>query len=129
MYPNTPTPTPSFGQYSEYKRDIGLVIVYTIITCGIYDLFLNYNQMMACNRLVGREEINFGKWLLFSIITCGIYTIYYQYCMGTVILEIQQRQGKVTFENLPLVSLLGSIFGGSLIIDLIHQNELNKLCD
>ncbi|MEI6521325.1 MAG: DUF4234 domain-containing protein [bacterium] len=127
MYPNQPTP--SFGQYSQYKRDIGMVIVYTIITCGIYDLFLQYNEMMACNRLVGREEFDFGKFLLFSIITCGIYTVYYQYCMGTIILEIQRNQGKVTFENLPLVSLLGSIFGGSFIIDLIHQNELNKLCD
>ncbi len=106
-----------------------MVIVYTIITCGIYDLFLQYNEMMACNRLVGREEFDFGKFLLFSIITCGIYTVYYQYCMGTIILEIQRNQGKVTFENLPLVSLLGSIFGGSFIIDLIHQNELNKLCD
>ena len=107
-------------------RSIAEGIILTIITCGIYNLFWNWHQMEACNELVEREAFSPVKVFLLSLITCGIYFIYYQYCMGGVIVEIQRRRSAPPYENLPIVSLFLSLFGMSIIVDAIHQHELNK---
>ena len=107
-------------------RSIPAGIIFTLITCGIYNLFWNWHQMETCNELVGREEFAPGRVFLLSLVTCGIYFIYYQYCMGGVIVEIQRKRQVPPFENLPLLSLLLSLFGMSMIVDAIHQHELNK---
>jgi hypothetical protein len=110
---------------SGYKS-IAEGIILTIITCGIYNIFWNLHQMRACNDLLGREEFEPVKVILLSIITCGLYFVYYQYCMGGIIQEIQRAKNAEVFENLPIVSLFLSLFGMSVIVDAIHQHELNK---
>ena len=83
--------------------------------------------MEACNAFIKRQEFDFWIVLLFSIITCGIYFIFYQYKMGSVIVEIQELYGTRVFERLPLISVFATIFGLSIVVDCIHQDELNKL--
>ena len=83
--------------------------------------------MEACNELQGRKEFDFWLWLLLTIVTCGIYHIFYQYKMGLAIVEIQRNVGKPVFENLPIVSVIVTIFGLTVVVDCIHQNEINKL--
>ncbi len=114
------------AKINQYKQDIGMSIVFTLITCGIYNLFWNNKQMKACNLLLGRQEFDFMKWLLFTFLTCGIYHIYYQYQMGTAIVEIHRKYNKMGLENLPVISALVSVFGLSIVVDCIHQSELNK---
>lgn len=101
-------------------------IIFTIITCGIYNLFWNWHQMETCNELAGRREFEPATVFLLSLVTCGIYFVYYQYRMGGVIVEIQRMRSQPPYEHLPTVSLLLSIFGVSIIVDAIHQHELNK---
>jgi len=110
---------------SGYKS-VAEGIILTLITCGIYNLFWNWHQMETCNDLVGRREFDPGKVFLLSLVTCGLYFIYYQYSMGGVIVEIQRKRAVPPFENLPAISLLLSLFGLSIIVDSIHQHELNK---
>jgi hypothetical protein len=112
--------------YKPEEISIPLFIIFTIITCGLFNLYWNYKQMEVCNRFLGRGEFNFFLWLLLSLITCGIYHFFYQYKMGSVITNIQAAKGARVFENLPVISVVVSIFGGSLIVDIIHQYELNK---
>lgn len=107
-------------------RNVAEGVILTLITCGIYNLFWNWHQMEACNELVGREEFSPGKVFLLSLVTCGLYFIYYQHNMGGVIVEIQRKRSLPLYENLPLVSLFLSLFGMSIIVDAIHQHELNK---
>lgn len=106
---------------------IPLFLVLTLITCGLFNLYWNYRQMEGCNEMLGRTEFKFWLWFFLSIITCGIYHIFYQYKMGKAILEIQQNRNSHLFDSLPLISVLVSIFGSTLIVDCIHQYELNKL--
>jgi hypothetical protein len=110
---------------SGYKS-IAEGIILTLITCGIYNLFWNWHQMETCNDLVGRREFEPGTVFLLSLVTCGIYFVYYQYRMGGIIVEIQRKRAGQPFENLPVLSLLLSLFGMSVIVDCIHQHELNK---
>ena len=109
--------------------NIPLYLVLTILTCGIYNLYWNYRQMEACNVLLGRREFSFWIWLLFTILSCGIYHIFYQYKMGAAIVEIQHSMNRDLFDKLPLLSVLVTILGLSIVVDCIHQNELNKIYD
>ncbi len=112
---------------SNFEINIPLYIILTIITCGLFNLFWNYRQMETCNYLLKREEFNFITWFFLSIITCGIYHIYYQYKMASAIVEIQHKKNVYPNPNLPILSVILTVFIMSFIVDLIHQLELNKL--
>ena len=83
--------------------------------------------MEACNEILQRQEFKFIYWLLFSLLTCGLYLIFYQYKMGAAIVEIQQNKSKAVFESLPILSCLVTVFGLSIVVDCIHQHEINKV--
>ena len=85
--------------------------------------------MESCNALLDRREFRFWIWLLLTILTCGIYHIFYQYKMGVAIVEIQQRMNREVFDKLPLLSVIVTILGLSIVVDCIHQNEINKIND
>ena len=110
----------------EAVRNIVVSLILTIITCGLYNLYWNAKQMKTMNGLLERDELSFWTWLLVSIITCGIFHIYYEYKMGLALVEIQEKYDMRVDNNLPIISLLLSIFGMSVVVDAIHQNEINK---
>lgn len=85
--------------------------------------------MEICNQLIGGEEFSFWPWLFLTFITCGLYHIYYQYKMGMVIVDIQRNKNANVFENLPIISILVTVLGFPMIVDCVHQAELNKFLD
>jgi len=109
--------------------NIPLYLILTILTCGIFNLYWNYRQMEICNELLNRTEFRFWIWLLLTILTCGIYHIFYQYKMGAAIIEIQESLNMVLFDKLPIISVLVTITGFSIVVDCIHQHEINKIYD
>ena len=123
MKPPAPPITP------RSSINIPLYLVLTILTCGIFNLYWNYRQMESCNALLDRREFRFWIWLLLTILTCGIYHIFYQYKMGAAIVEIQHSMNRDLFDKLPLLSVIVTILGLSIVVDCIHQNELNKIYD
>lgn len=114
-------------QRAGYYLSIPLYLILTLVTCGIFNLYWNYRQMEACNGLLDRIEFRFGYWILFSLLTCGIYHIYYQYKMGSAIVEIQRTCRKPVFDQLPVISVIVTVLGLSIVVDCIHQHEINKL--
>ena len=112
---------------SNYDLSIPVYLILTLITCGIFNLYWNYKQMEACNYLLKRQDFKFAYWILFSILTCGIYHIFYQYKMGSAIVEIQRNINKPIFDSLPIISCFVTIFGLSVVVDCIHQHEINKI--
>ena len=111
----------------EAVRSIPVGLILTFLTCGLYDLYWNAKQMKAFNGLLGRDEFSFWHWLFLSALTCGIFHLYYEYRMGIGLVEIQEKYGMRVDKNLPLISLLLSIFGFSIVVDAIQQYEINKL--
>ena len=109
--------------------NIPLYLILTILTCSIFNLYWNYRQMEACNALLNRREFSFWIWLLLTILTCGIYHIFYQYKMGAAIVEIQHLMNGDLFDKLPLISVFVTIIGLSVVVDCIHQHEINKIND
>ena len=119
--------TPAKPLPKEAEVEIVLGIILSFITCGLYNIYWNYKQIEAMNILLGREEYNFLHWLLLSFITCGIFHLYYEYKMGSDLYLYMKEHGLEVNPNLPLVALLLSCFGLSIIADAVMQQELNRL--
>lgn len=115
------------GLYEEHYSSIPKYLIFTILTIGIFNLYWNYRQMKACNDLLDEKEFSFVLWILLSIITFGLYHIYYQFKMGRSIVEIQKQLKIRPFDVLPIISVLVTIVGLSIVVDCIHQNEINKI--
>lgn len=112
---------------SQFQRDIVINLLLTIFTFGIFGLYWQYKQMEACNYFLKRKEFSFWAWFFLSIITFGIYHIYYEYKMGSRLVEIQKSMHKNISDSLPILSCVLSLFGLFIIVDCIHQHEINKL--
>ena len=111
-----------FTDKSEHIRNIGLDIVLTIITCGLFNIYLQYRQMIAVNTMIREIKYKFVPWLLLSIITCGLYHIYHEWRKSS---DIAIALGKTESQE-PIINVLLSIFGLSIVADAIQQAEINK---
>ena len=61
------------------KRNIGLYVVLTFITCGLFGLYWFCTLNDDTNQVSGHTEAMGGvAALLLSIVTCGIYSLIYQ---------------------------------------------------
>lgn len=107
---------------SQHIRNIVLDLLLTIVTCGIYNIYVQYVQMNAVNAMLGREKYSFLPWALFTILTCGLYHIYHEYRMSEDIVAVVPSASK----NEPIVTLLLSLFGFHFVADAIQQGLINR---
>ncbi len=115
-----------FPEY-EGKRSIGIGILVSILTCGIYGLYWQYKQMETLNAWLGRRDYSFWLWLFLTIITCGIFGLYYEYKMACGINEVQTNQGMYVDQNLPVICVLLALVGVGIASLAIQQYQINKL--
>ncbi len=113
---------------SEHQLEIATGIVLSLVTCGFYNIYWNYRQFQALNQLLGREEFKFVPWLLLSLVSCGLYHIYYEYKMGSELHLWLKANGHESNQNLPIMGLVLSCLGLTIIADAVYQHEINKLC-
>ena len=112
---------------SEYKVEIPVGVILSFVTCGIYNVLWNKKQFEAMNILLGKKEYQFGLWLLLSILTCGLFHVYYEYKMGSDLASYLTSHGAKDKSYLPLLGLLLSCVGMTVIADAIYQQEINQL--
>ncbi len=108
------------------NRNIGLGIVLTLVTCGIYGLIWMISINDDTNTVA--EDINGlsgGLVLLFTILTCGIYGIYWNYMMGQKLYKAGSQYGKNINDN-SIVYLVLSLCGLSIVSYCLMQNDLNQ---
>ncbi len=121
-----PLPPISDPQSATYTSNIALDIVFSLITCGIYYFFWQARQFRAVNHLLEQERYNFWLWFILSLVTCGLYNIYYEYYLANGLVEAQEKHGRQKSKDLPVLSLVLTIIGLSIVTDAIQQNEINK---
>jgi uncharacterized protein DUF4234 len=109
------------GDDSEHVRGIAVSLILTLVTCGLYNFYWQYRQMLAANEMLHSEKYRFLPWLAFTLITCGIYHVYHEYRMSTDIAEVVGRDPK----SEGLIAVLLSVFGLSVIVDAIQQSQIN----
>jgi hypothetical protein len=109
------------GHDSEHRRSIAVSLLLTLVTCGLYNFYWQYLQMLAANEMLARDKYRFLPWLAFTLITCGLYHVYHEYRMSTDIAEVVGRDPR----SEALIAVLLSIFGLSFVVDAIQQSQIN----
>lgn len=105
-------------------RNIGVVILLSLITCGIYTLYWMYVVTEEISYLTGDSSFTGGKVLLYTLITCGIYTYFWYYIVGSKLMVAQKNHDRMVKDN-SIIYLLLAIFGLGIISNAIIQNEIN----
>lgn len=108
------------------NRSVGVGILLTFITCGIYGLYWFYVLTDEVNYAHGEQDTSGGMALVLNIITCHIYGIYWAYRMGEKIDKIKTESGFAS-SNTGVLYLLLVIFGFDFIVFALIQNELNHM--
>ena len=108
------------------KRGIGLAILLTIVTCGIYGIYWFIKITDESNALSGEQYASGGMSFLLTIVTFGIYGFFWSYNMGKKLMGAQQNAGMVPSDNSILYILL-TVFGLQIVVYCIAQSEINKL--
>lgn len=108
------------------KRNVGLSILYTVLTCGIYGIFWFIKLTDEANALSGEMGTTGGMAFLLGLVTCGLYTIYWNYKMGKTIYKAQERAGMPATDN-SILYLILAIFGFQIISYAIIQSDINAL--
>lgn len=109
------------------QRNIGVAIVLTIFTCGIYGIYwyitLNNDVKSASNDI---SLPNGGVVFLLTLVTCGIYGFYWAYRMGKAIAQARKNAGLEPTDNSVLYLVL-QVIGLAIVNYALIQNEVNTI--
>lgn len=106
------------------QRSVANVIIFSILTCGIYFYYWMYVTMRDLNAYLEVADMDSGIELLICIF-CSPYIIYWFYKYAQRIGEAQLKNNMVASDD-AIVCLILSIFGLSIVSVGIMQNGLNK---
>ena len=110
------------------KRNIGLAIVFTMITCGIYGLYWLYKMTEEVHCLVGRRTTaSGGMVILYTLLSCGIYSFYWMYKMGETMTEAKMMRGMHADQNSALLYIVLAIFALGIVSEALLQSSINDV--
>lgn len=130
-YQNAPYGAPQYGAAPFVRpivrRSVGLAILLSIITCGIYTIYWMICLANDLNAASGRySDASGGSVILLSLVTCGIYQYYHAYKCGEKVDIIKTNSG-IPSHGTSVTYLLLMIFGLGIIYYALAQSELNKV--
>lgn len=114
------------------KRNPALVIIFSIITCGIYNLYwfvTTTNEIQ--NKLKNPDGSckSGGMALLLAIVTCGIYEFYWWYKMGQKAAQLGKDYGVEISDNSTIYLILLFVGIGAVINTVLLQSSLNRVAE
>jgi hypothetical protein len=133
----------SFDKYVEYtiymtiynegvriiqKRNIGLAIIFTILTCGLYGIYWFISITDEASSLSGDNSMSGGMAFLLTIVTCGIYFFFWSYKIGKIMCQAQERAGMMPNDN-SILYLILAFLQLSIVSCCIIQSDINNIID
>jgi hypothetical protein len=106
------------------QRSVATVIIFSIITCGIYFYYWLYVTMKDLNAYLEIADMDPGIELLICIF-CSPYIFYWFYKYAQRITEAQIKNGLPSNDD-AVICLILAIFGLSVVSMGIMQSSLNK---
>lgn len=107
-------------------RNIGVAILLSILTCGIYYFYWIYKVTNEVSYLTGDSSFRGGLTVLLGIITCSIYFWFWYYQLGEKLSELQTRDSQATNNDSILLVIL-AVLGFGIVAIAIAQSNLNKV--
>lgn len=118
------------GFYMLKQRNIALCIIFSFLTCGIYQIYWFVCMVDELNLSAEEEGATSGiAVFLLSLVTCGIYQIYWYYKAGEKVNAARALRGQSADTNNSILYLILSIFGLAIVNDCLIQNELNQFAE
>ena len=111
-------------QAPEGYRNVALVIIFGVITFGIYLFYWVYKVSEQINRELMTGKSPAAQMLLFMFVP--FYSWYWIYTMSQNIREFSYRKGYDQDSVLPAINLVISIIGFSIVSIAVMQDMLNK---
>lgn len=110
------------------KRNIGLAILFTFLTFGIYGIYWLVKITNEAHELSGGEGTTGGKALLLTLVTFGIYSFFWNYNMGKTMFAAQKRAGVAAKDNSVLYLVL-SLFQLTIVSYILIQSDINTIVE
>lgn len=95
------------------QRNIGLCIVLSVVTCGIYWVYWYMCVTDEANLISGIPDTGGLTSVIFSLLSCGLYDFYWAYRIGEKLDALRNGNGFPS-GNFPLL-LLGIELGGFVL--------------
>lgn len=108
------------------KRSVGLAVVLSLVTCGIYAIYWFVVLTNEVGKLSGDEGFTGGKHFLLTLVTCGIWSYVWSYQVGKHVSEAQRQRGFMTSDNSVLYLVL-TFFGLGIVTYALVQSDVNKM--
>lgn len=104
------------------QRNIGMAILLSIVTCGIYGIYWMIKLNDEINYLSGNHTATTGGMvILLTLVTCGIYGFYWIFKMGERVDQLKGAPG-----SSPILFLVLQLFGLGIVNYCIMQDAINK---
>ena len=108
------------------NRSPVMVLVLTVITCGIYSLYWHYVVGQEINAALGREAVK--PMYVFLAILCFPVLYYYMYTVDKAMLELAAQRGKNYNSNFVLWIICSVLAGVGVYIEMFQvQDTLNDI--
>ena len=108
------------------RRSVGLSVILTLITCGLFGIYWFIVLTNDVGRLSGDTSFTGGKHFLLTLITCGIWSFIWSYQLGKNVARAQELKGFQVTDN-SVVFLILNLFGLAIVNLALAQNEINYL--
>jgi len=106
----------------EFYKNIFLDILFTLLTCGLFNIWIQYRQIQALNLMLNEEKYKFLHWSLFTLLTCGLYHIYHEWRMSRDLAKLSGRDDSIEGG----LAIVLSVVGLTIIVDAIQQSRINE---
>lgn len=121
-------PSFSFTTGVVKEKSIGLCVVLSLVTCGIYSIYWLYTIAQDLNDLCESQNQEKGAEpglvVILSIVTCGIYLLYYLWKAGKMVSSLTRSNGHHPSDD-SIVLMVLSILQLSLVSYCILQSHIN----
>ena len=106
------------------KRSVLAVVLLTLVTCGIYQLYWYYVMAEDLNAKDSTkpELTNFVLAILLGVITCGIYLLYWLF-------RFYEKADAVLGKSNLIIYFILSLFGFEIVSTALLQNDVNQFVE
>lgn len=115
------------GNYVRQQRSILMVILLTIVTCGIYYFYWFYQTTKELTEYSEDYRLSPGLSIVLTIVTCGFYQIYWWYRIADIFISAQQKAKYPRPNDNKILFVVLTLFGLDIINMAILQSDMNQL--
>jgi heme/copper-type cytochrome/quinol oxidase subunit 2 len=116
----------SFATRPGTRQDPALVLILSLVTCGIYYLVWMHRVSQEVQDALGETDTNPGLEVLLTIVTCFIYSYFWDWKMAQKIVRLQENVGIRPVDNGVLYLIL-NFAGIGVVNTLMQQQQLNDV--